>query len=59
MNIRKTILTLLVVLAVIALFVVGCGCDGQCPFKKMFGGKSAESKQPCGETTPTPAPETK
>jgi hypothetical protein len=59
MNLRKSILPSLL-LAVMALFLAGCGCEGgQCPFKKIFGGKSAESKQPAGETAPAPAPETK
>jgi len=52
MKIRKSIVTLLV-LMVIALFMVGYGCDGQCPFKKIFGGKPAESKQPCPEAGTT------
>jgi hypothetical protein len=53
MKLKKTILTTLV-LAVMGLFlaVAGCGCEGgQCPFKKIFGGKSAESKQPCPSTS--------
>jgi hypothetical protein len=59
MNFRKSILAALL-LAVMSLFLAGCGCEkGQCPFKKLFGGKSAETKSPCGETTPAPAPETK
>ncbi len=57
MNIRKSILTSLI-LAVMGMFLVGCGCTGgQCPFKKIFGGKSAESKSPSGEATPAPAPD--
>ncbi len=57
MNIRKSILTSLV-LAVMGLFMAGCGCkEGQCPFKKIFGGKPAESKSPSGEAAPAPAPD--
>jgi hypothetical protein len=46
MKFKKAILTTLV-LAVMGLFLAGCG-GGECPFKKIFGGgKSAETKQPC------------
>ncbi len=51
MKFRKSILTSLII-AAMGLFLAGCGCTGgQCPFKKIFGGKSAESKSPA-ETTP-------
>ncbi len=56
MNIRKSILTSLI-LAMMGLFLVGCWCKEGCPFKKIFGGKSAESKSPSGEATPAPAPD--
>jgi len=58
MNLRKSILTSLI-LAVMGLFLAGCGCDGQCPFKKLFGGKPAESKSPCETATPSPDANTK
>jgi len=56
MNLKKSILTALL-LAVMGLVLAGCGCDGQCPFKKIFGGKPAETKCPSGEATPAPAPD--
>jgi hypothetical protein len=52
MNLRKSILTSLL-LAVMGLFLAGCGCDGECPIKKMFGAKPAESKSPCPEAGTT------
>lgn len=59
MNLKKSILTALI-LAVMGLFLAGCGCNGECPIKKMFGGgKSAEAKCPSAETEPAPAPEMK
>ncbi len=58
MNLRKSILTSFV-LAVMGLFLAGCGCDGQCPIKKMFGAKPAQTTCPSGEATPAPAPEAK
>jgi hypothetical protein len=48
MSLKKTILATLL-LAAIGMFLSGCG--GECPFKKIFGNKSSESKQPCGTTT--------
>jgi hypothetical protein len=55
MNIRKSILTSLL-LAVIGLFLAGCGCDGECPVKKMFGGsKSAKGECPASQTAPADA----
>jgi hypothetical protein len=56
MKLRKSILTLLV-LSVMGLFLAGGGCEGgQCPFKKIFGGKSAETKSPCPSETETAPP---
>ncbi len=53
MKFRKSILTSLI-LAVMGMFLVGCGCTGgQCPFKKIFGGKSAETKSTTPTTTET------
>jgi hypothetical protein len=52
MNLRKSILTALL-LAAIGIFLSGCGCSGgECPFRKIFGSKQC---QPCDTTTPAPA----
>jgi hypothetical protein len=53
MKLRKSILFLLL-LAAIGLFVSGC-FGGECPFRKIFGNKSADNKQPCPcDKTPEP-----
>ncbi len=47
MKLKKSILTSLL-LVVLGMFLAGCGCNGECPIKKMFGAKPAESKSMSG-----------
>jgi hypothetical protein len=50
MNLRKSVLTTLL-LAAIGIFMLGCGCSGgECPFKKMFGGSKSSESKPCCTT---------